>query len=376
MLKSSLKRMKKKNNPYPWPRKIIHLDMDAFFAAVEQRDRPEWRGKPVIVGGDPYGRGVVATASYEARSYGIRSAMPAAHARRLCPSAVFVRPDFNRYKQASEAVMAILRQHSDLVEPVSLDEAYLDVTQHKLGMEDPTIVASLIKQNIKAVTQLSSSAGVAPNLFLAKIASDFNKPDGLTVISPEDVGRFLEDLPVRKIPGVGPVTEAHLKKLNIHTCGVLGRKDLNDLCREFGKTGVFLYERARGIDEREVEPDVPSKQISTEETYAADIKDIDWLQSKLRDYAEEIFSELEAEGRSGKTITLKIKYFDFELITRSRTLREFPQKSYEVFLIACDLLRTKTQAGKKPIRLMGLGISGLEDLQDIQKRLAQKDLFA
>ena len=346
--------------------------MDAFFAAIEQKDNPALRGKPVVVGGDPFGRGVVSTASYEARKFGIHSAMPSAHARRLCPDAVFLRPRFRRYQEASSAIMAILRQHTGLMEPASLDEAYLDVTRHRFGIDDPVMVATMIKQNIFAVTGLTASAGVAPNLFLAKVASDFKKPDGLTVVRPQEVENFLRELPVRKIPGVGPVTEEALQKLKFLTCGDLAAADLRVLIKHFGKTGVFLQERARGLDEREVEPEWEPKQSSSEETFDQDTKDKNFLKDRLRDYSREVFAGLSESGRMGKTVVLKVKYFDFEQITRSHTLKREPRDWQEIYGVACDLLEKKTLAGKKPVRLIGLGLSGLKE---ITAKPLELDLF-
>lgn len=346
-------------------RKFIHIDMDAFFASVEQRDHPEYRGKPVIVGGDPFGRGVVSTASYEARKFGVHSAMASAQARKLCPQGIFLRPNFRKYSEASEIIMSILRKYTDLVEPVSLDEAYLDVTQNKLGIPEAKLLASMIKQNIFAATKLTASAGVAPNMFLAKIASDFKKPDGLTVIKPSDVQAFLQDLPVRKIPGVGPVTEEQLLKMKIRTCGDLAKCNLAVLTNVFGKWGTGLYQRALGIDHREVEPAGESKQYSSEETFIKDVKDIEWLKAKLKELAREVFAGLYENNRMGKTITLKVKYHDFQQITRSRTFNHYPSDWREVFEVACDLLEGKTEAGKKPIRLLGLGLSGLENLDQL-----------
>ena len=357
-----------------WKRKILHIDMDAFFAAVEQRDHPEYRGKPLVVGGDPFGRGVVSTCSYEARKFGIRSAMPAAQARRFCPQAIFVRPHFEKYQEVSDTVMSILRKHTDLVEQVSLDEAYLDVTHHRFGIDDPVVIAAMIKQSIRAVTQLTASAGVARNLYLAKIASDFRKPDGLTVIDPEKGMDFLKNLPVRKIPGVGPVTETQLREMKIFTCGDLAGVDPIRLYNRFGKMGMFLYDRAHGEDDSEVIPDAPAKQCSVEETFPCDIKDVEWLRMKLREYAEQVFEELQARGRIGRTVVLKVKYHDFELITRSRTLPAFPSVEEEIYETAAQLLLTKTQAGGKPVRLLGLGISGLEDVES-KVRPNQKELF-
>lgn len=348
--------------------------MDAFFAAIEQRDNPELRGKPVIVGGNPYSRSVVSTASYEARKFGVRSAMPSATARKLCPQGIFVRPSFEKYKAASKIIFSILRQHSVLVEPVSIDEAYLDVTEHKLKIEDPATIAKLIKQNIFAVTKLTASAGVAPNMFLAKIASDFNKPNGLTIIRPEDVKEFLIDLPVRKIPGVGPVTEKELHSLNLLTCGDLVKAGPIKLSQALGKYGASLYDRARGIDDRIVEPHGESKQYSAEETYDEDLLDMQIIKKKLRVLSNEVFQGLHDEGRMGKTIVLKVKYFDFEQITRSQTLSRKPESVDDVYQTVVLLLTKKTMAGKKPIRLLGVGISGLlpKISQDIP---AQMDLF-
>ncbi len=356
-----------------WQKKIIHIDMDAFFAAIEQRDNPEYRGKALIVGGDPFGRGVVSTASYEARKFGVRSAMPAAQARKLCPHGIFVRPHFEKYSLASRTIMAILRQHTDLVEPVSIDEAYLDVTKHRFGVEDPVMVASLIKQNIFAVTQLTASAGVAPNLFLAKIASGFKKPDGLTVVKPNEVENFLENLPVREIPGVGPVSEKELHGLGIKTCGELALKKKEFLMQHFGKWGYSLYERAHGRDDREVEPNTPAKQCSEEETFSSDVMDKKFLKMKLQEFARDIFEDLKGQGQKGRTVVLKVKYHDFEQITRSRTLPYYPSVD-DIYKTAAELLDAKTEAGKKPVRLVGLGISGLLEETELSTN-RQKDLF-
>lgn len=372
-MKASLVKSSPQKNFDSWPRKIIHIDMDAFFASIEQRDRPEFRGKPVIVGGDPFSRGVVSTASYEARPFGVRSAMPSAQARKLCPQGIFLKPNFEKYAKASQAIMAILHQHTDLMEPMSLDEAYLDVTQHKLGIKDPVMIASLIKQNILAVTRLTASAGVAPNLFLAKIASDFQKPNGLTVVAPEKIMDFLENLPVRKIPGVGPVTEKELKAFGVITCGQLAGIKKNLLLKKFGKIGNFLYERAHGRDSREVEPNMPSKQYSSEETFSKDTFDRAFLKAKLKQIADDIFNGLRQEGRMGRTVVLKLKYHDFELITRSQTLAKIPLSAREIYEVAARLLENKTHAGKKAVRLIGLGISGLD--QPVEKQMLQKELF-
>lgn len=350
-------------------RVILHMDMDAFFAAVEQHDRPELRGKPVIVGGEPGGRGVVSTASYEARTFGVRSAMPAFQAVKLCPQGIFVRPRFERYAEVSARVMAILRQHTDLVEPVSLDEAYLDVTTHRLKCADPVRAATMIRQSIHAMTGITASAGVSVNCFLAKIASDQNKPDGLTVIGPDDVQNFLKDLPVRKMPGIGPVTEKRLTGMNLRTCGDLaaaGRQRLFDI---FGKSGVEIWERAIGTDTRPVEPDGMPRQHSSEETFRADVINLQTLRNKLKEFSEELTIGLKEEGLTGRTVVLKIKYHDFQQITRSRTLSASVRGSEDLFRVACRLLTEKTEAGSKPIRLLGLGVSGLQEKSSIQEDL-------
>ncbi len=356
-----------------WPRKIIHLDMDAFFAAVEQRDHPEYRGKPVVVGGDPDGRGVVSTASYEARPFGIRSAMPAAQAKRLCPQAIFLKPRFDVYQIVSHEIRGIFKHYTDLVEPASLDEAYLDVTTDKLGIGDPVMIATLIKQNIRAVTKLTASAGVAPNMFLAKIASEMQKPDGLTVIAPEHIETFLKNLDVRKIPGVGPVTEKELHARGIRICDDLAAAGEARLRKWFGKTGSFLYQRACGVDTREVEPEGIPKQYSTEETFAQDIRDRNWLEARLRVYAQEVFEGLMRRGQQGRTVVLKVKYFDFEQITRSKTLAQTPDHWEVLYQVGLDLLRRKTLAGQKAIRLLGIGVSGLGEGPPPRSR--QGDLF-
>ena len=334
--------------------------MDAFFAAIEQRDFPELRGKPVVVGGDPKSRGVVSTCSYEARKFGIHSAMSSAQAYRLCPHAVFQRPRFEAYREVSRQVMLILHHHTDLVEAASLDEAYLDVTHHKLHIEDPVMIATMIKQHIAAATGgLTASAGVAASLFLAKVASDFNKPDGLTVVLPGQEETFLEKLPIRKIPGVGPVTEKRLLTMGYAVCGDLAAADPGSLEQSLGKWGAVLRERALGIDRRRVEPGGDPKQASAEETFEKDTRDINLLRERLAAFADEIFQDLEQQGLAGKTIVLKVKYYDFETITRSLTLERPPAHAREIYEVAARLLASKTAAGRKPVRLIGLGVSGL-----------------
>lgn len=352
-----------------WPRKIIHVDMDAFFAAVEQHDRPELRGKPVIVGGEPGGRGVVSTASYEARTFGVRSAMPAFQAKKLCPQGIFVRPRFDRYSEVSARVMAILRQHTELVEPVSLDEAYLDVTRHKLKVADPVKAAAMIRQSIHAMTGLTASAGVSVNCFLAKIASDQKKPDGLTVIGPDQIQDFLKDLPVRKMPGIGPVSEKKLIGMGILTCGDLAAAGRQKLFEVFGKHGIEIWERANGRDDRAVEPEGMPRQHSSEETFRADVLDVERLKTKLKEFSADLTGGLRDEGLTGRTVVLKIKYHDFEQITRSQTLGMPVKGPDDLYRVACRLLTEKTEAGRRPIRLLGLGVSGLQEKGGIQEDL-------
>ena len=350
--------------------------MDAFFAAVEQRDRPELKGKPVIVGGNPNSRSVVSTCSYEARKFGIHSAMPTAQAKRLCPGGVFLYPDFEKYSAASKSIMSIFQTYTPLVEQVSLDEAYLDVAENKLHLEDPVKLALLIKQHIFAVTKLTASAGVAPNMFLAKIASDMKKPDGLTVVTPDKVLEFLKDLPVRKIPGVGPRTEEILHGMAINTCEDLWGVKPKDLTAKLGKWGLELFHKARGEESREVNPHWERTQLSAEETFAKDITDMPRLKQKLAELAEHVFYDLQQEGRFGRTVVLKVEYHDFEQITRSRTLAEPPRDWATILKTVTDLLLTKTLAGKKAIRLLGVGVSGLNSTsKDEPAGPVQKELF-
>jgi len=358
----------------PWkaPRKILHIDMDAFFAAVEQRDRPELRGKPVIVGGSPQSRGVVSTASYEARPFGVRSAMSSAQAKKLCPQAVFLKPDFARYEEASRKIHAIFRKYTDRIEPVSLDEAYLDVTKNKLRHSDPAAIAGLIKQHIRAVTRLTASAGVAPNKFLAKIASDLKKPDGLCVIRPEEIQSFLDPLPVRKIPGVGPVTEKSLGALGISTCGELLFKSREELLRHFGRFGNDLYDMARGNDESPVIVGWESKQVGCEVTFDKDLLSLEDLEREIRILASEALHRVQEEKKKPKTLVLKVKYNDFTLITRSKTFLRPIESSENIAVEAFRLLEKKTEAGRRKIRLLGISLS---NFSSPLRKSVQKDLF-
>ncbi len=358
-----------------WPRKILHIDMDAFFAAVEQRDRPELRGKPVVVGGNPHGRGVVSTASYEARKFGIRSAMPAAEALRRCPEAVFLRPEIEKYSNVSDTVHTVISKYTDLIEWVSIDEAYLDISVNKLSVEDPVLLAKMIQQNIKVVTQLTGSVGVASNKFLAKIASDMNKPNGLTVVEPTHIRSFLEPLSVRKIPGVGPVSEKELNKLGIKTIGELAKKSREDLIHLFGKWGNALYDRARGIDESPIETESELKQMGSEETFERDLLDFPSMIEKIKSLSEDIAERLKNRQAKAKTVTLKVKYSDFTVITRAHSLI-LPFDSVDIiFEEAVRLLREKTEAGKRPIRLLGVSASHFA-LEDGATKKREDDLFS
>ena len=337
-------------------RKIIHVDMDMFYAAVELLERPELREQPVVVGGSPKSRSVVTTANYVARKYGIHSAMSCAEAYRRCPECVFIKPDFPKYHKYSQIIRSIFYKFTDLVEPLSLDEAYLDVTVNKTGEPSATRIASAIKKEIFEQTALTASAGVAPNMFVAKIASDFKKPDGLTVVPPEKVLAFIQPLPVRRIPGIGPVTDAHMAKLGIRTVADLASQTREWLDEHFGSFGQYLWEIARGIDEREVTPSWERKSLGEEETFERDLLDVQEIEEYLRDCSRSVFEQLLKEGKRARTVTLKIKYHDFRSITRRRTLEDFIATAEEIFVVARDLL-SRTDAGRVKIRLAGISLS-------------------
>ena len=297
-------------------RKIVHIDMDAFYASVEQRDDPSLRGRPVVVAWRGQ-RSVVCAASYEARRFGVRSAMPAMRAEKLCPDAVFVAPDFTRYRAVSRQVREIMLRHTDLVEPLSLDEAYLDVTETKTGLATATAVAKAIRASIREETSLTASAGVAPNKFLAKIASDWRKPDGLFVIRPEEVEDFLRPLPVARIHGVGKVMDGKLAAIGVRTVGDLAAFELHELERRFGRYGKRLSELAHGIDRSEVKPDRPTQSISAEDTFERDVP-LDAIETKLRELAEKVWAATRKTERTGRTVVLKLKTKEFRTLTRSQ----------------------------------------------------------
>lgn len=357
---------------YPDPvRKIIHIDMDAFYASVEQRDNPQLKGLPVVVGA-PEGRGVVLTASYEARKFGVRSAMPGREAKRLCPEAIFVPPRFAAYKEASSKVHAIFRRFTDLVEPLSLDEAYLDVTDDKMQIGSALEIAREIKRLILKETQLTASAGVSVNKFVAKVASGMQKPDGLTFIHPSKVEAFMEVLPVGDFYGVGRKTAKRMNELGLFTGADLKRLSEEQLVMQFGKSGHFYYRIVRGIDDRPVESERETKSVSVENTFDADVTDMDFLQKEMEQLTENLFKRLERHGLFGRTVTVKVKYHDFKQVTRSKTLAFRTKEKELVLRTALELLRL-TEAGHKKIRLLGVGVSGFED--EAEKKNGQLSLF-
>lgn len=344
-------------------RRIIHVDMDAFYASVEQRDHPELRGKPVAVGGRPESRGVVAAASYEARKFGVRSAIPMSRAIRLCPKLQIVKPSFHKYRAVSQQVFEIFHSVTPLVEGLSLDEAYLDVTENAwnepLGMN----VAKRIKAEIKKATGLTASAGVAPNKFLAKIASAWRKPDGLTVIAPERVESFLQKLPVDALWGVGPVTAARLREFGITKLMDVRMADPATLNEAVGSLSEWLVELAHGRDDREVTPDREAKSSSSEETYSHDLVDIEFMREEIDAMARENAEWLEKSGLLAKTVTIKVRYSDFSTVTRSNSAA--PTSNADEIANRAVRLLDKTEAKKRPVRLLGAGVHGLVDPTEI-----------
>jgi DNA polymerase-4 len=343
-------------------RKIVHVDMDAFYASVEQRDDPGLRNRPVVVAWKST-RSVVCAASYEARRFGIRSAMPAVRAERLCPDAVFVPPDFARYRAVSKLTREIFKRHTDLIEPLSLDEAYLDVTENKTGLATATRVARAIRAQILEELNLTASAGVAPNKFLAKIASDWRKPNGLFVIQPEDIGSFLPPLPVGRLPGVGKVTELRLAEMGVKTVGDLRAFEMVDLERRFGRHGQRLFELARGIDLSPVVPDRPTQSISAEDTFERDVP-LSETEPLIRRLAEKTWAASRKETRLPRTVVLKLKTSDFRILTRSLTPPSPPATCDDLTSIALSL-RDRVNLGPKQLyRLVGVGLSNFYDPQD------------
>ena len=332
--------------------------MDAFFASVEQLDDPELRGKPVAVGGSGE-RSVVAAASYEARKFGVRSAMSSVIAKRLCPDLIFVKHNFKRYSEVSASVFEIFKEYTDIIEPLSIDEAFLDVTDDKKKIGSATVIAERIRSEIKSRTGLTASAGISVNKFLAKIASDINKPDGLFLIRPEDAEKFIEELQIEKFYGIGKVTAQKMHKLGIHKGSDLKNWDLVSLIRNFGKAGVFFHDIVRGIDERPVEPDQERKSVGTELTYDKDLTVRFEIIAELYQLEKELMERLEHSGTTGRTITLKVKFSDFRQITRSKTLQNYIRNFETLHKEVTEIRRSLKLEGTR-IRLLGLSISNLE----------------
>ncbi len=344
--------------------------MDCFYAAVHQRDDPSLRGKPVAICGRPESRGVVAAASYEIRRFGVHSAMPSSQARRLCPDAIFIPPDFRRYSRESEKIFAIYREITPLVQAVSIDEAYLDVTDHLGDAGSATAVAKEIRRRVREERGLTVSVGVGPSRLIAKIASDFNKPDGLTVVPPAKVQAFLDPLPVRRLHGVGPATERALAEIEVRSIAELRAVPLETLSDRFGKHGRILFEFSRGIDERPVETHSERKSLGTENTYAEDLTELSAMEEELERMAQEVADALARRELAGCTVTLKLRYSDFTTITRSQS---FAAPVYDRAVIAGaarDLLLLRTEASSRPVRLLGVTVSNL-----VRERIAQLSLF-
>jgi DNA polymerase-4 len=351
-------------------RRVLHCDMDCFYAAVHMRDDPSLQGKPVVIGGTPEGRGVVAAASYEARHFGIHSAMPSSRALRLCPQVIFIPPDFRRYRRESEKIFALYREITPVIQTVSLDEAYLDLTGRLDAFGTATRAAREIRRRVREERGLTVSVGVGPNRLIAKIASDFHKPDGLTVVPPQRVQAFLDPLPVRRLHGVGPATEKVLAGMGVATVADLRTRSLEELLGRFGRHGRTLFEFARGIDERPVEVHQETKSLSTENTYRVDLHAVTEMEREVKRMGEEVAAAL-ARGRfAACTITLKVRYADFTTVTRSRTLSYPVADAASIVTCAKDLL-SRTEAGKRPVRLLGVGASTL-----VRGRMAQLPLFA
>lgn len=358
-------------------RKIVHVDMDAFYASVEQRDDPRLRRKPVIVAWKG-NRSVVCAASYEARTFGVRSAMPTLRAERLCPHAIFIPPDFARYRAVSRAVRGILKRHTELIEPLSLDEAYLDVTENKGNLPTATRVARAIREQIREELQLAASAGVAPNKFLAKIASDWRKPDGLFVIQPEDVQAFLTPLPVSRIPGVGKVTEKRLADMQVRTVGEVRDIGLSVLESRFGRYGTRLYDLARGIDLSPVVSDRPTKSISAEDTFEQDLQ-LDQTGPVIQQLAEKVWAASRKESRIARTVVLKLKTTDFRIISRRVTPAAPPECCEELCAIALSLRGRVGMSPQQRFRLVGVGLGNFQATEDCSSDMhessAQPELF-
>lgn len=340
-------------------RRILHCDMDCFYAAVHMRDDPSLRGLPVVIGGSPSGRGVVAAASYEARRFGIHSAMPAAQAIKRCPRAVFIKPEFSRYREESQAIFAIFERFTPVVQPASLDEAYLDVSDHLDELGSATAVARAIRRAVREERRLTVSVGVGPNKLIAKIASDYKKPDGLTVVPPHRVRAFLDPQPVRRIHGVGPATERALAELGVTTIAELRARPREELERRFGRHGESLWHSSRGIDRRPVRTERVRKSLGHERTYARDLRTLEEMDEQLERLGTMTADGLLERELAARTITVKVRYGDFTTLTRSRTLPLATASAGLIVRLARELLRT-TDAGRRSVRLLGVTGSGFE----------------
>jgi DNA polymerase IV len=349
-------------------KKIIHIDMDAFYASVEQHDNPALQGRPVIVGGDPEKRGVVSAASYEARTYGVHSAMPSSQARRLCPQGVFLPVRMHRYREVSGQIFQLLREYTPLVEPLSLDESFLDVTGSEKLFGPAPQIAKEVKRRIRETTGLTASAGIAPNKFLAKIASDYRKPDGLVEVKPEEVQGFLRELPISKLWGVGKATEEVLKGMGILKVGQLALFPAEKIERRLGKFGLELMALARGEDDRLVSPESEAKSVSQEETFTPDLENLEQMKRVLLDQAEQVGWELRKQKLKGSTVTVKVRYPDFTLVTRSLTLPSPTDQGIEIYQTAMKLL-PRTEALQRRARLLGVGISNFIHRDDPEQYL-------
>lgn len=360
-------------------RKIIHIDMDAFYASVEQRDFPEYKGKALVVGGSPEGRGVVAAASYEARVFGIHSAMPSQKAYRLCPQLLFIYPRFDVYKKVSSQIREIFKRYTDLIEPLSLDEAYLDVTQDKMNIGSAIQIAQEIRKAIKEELQLTASAGISINKFVAKVASDINKPDGLTFIGPSKIEAFMESLPVAKFHGVGKVTAAKMNHLNIYTGADLKKLTEVELIKHFGKQGRFYYRIVRGIDNRPVQSHREAKSVGVEDTFESDLTTQADMELELKKIAVKLCERVQKNQLKGRTLTLKIRFNDFSIITRSRSFHRGTDDYNFILEIALELLKKELFLSAvvelKKVRLLGITLSNFHELTILKNDPQQLRLF-
>ncbi len=352
---------------------ILHVDMDAFYASVELRDHPEMIGKPVVVGGSPKGRGVVAAASYEARKFGVFSAMPASRAIQLCPNAVFIKPRMEHYANVSKQIREIFFRFTSLVEPLSLDEAFLDVSGSEKLFGDGPAIAAEIKRLIKSELGLTASAGVAPNKYLAKVASDLEKPDGLVVVPADGVLEFLDPLEISRVWGIGPKTAEKFAAIGVTTIGQLRDVSMKRLKGTFGINSEHFWRLSRGLDTREVVPDRIAKSVSHETTFSADIDDDEMLEAWLLELTEQVGRRLRRHGIYGKTIQLKLRYSNFETITRSRTICPASQSTEPLWQTARELLKTSRQMDRRSVRLLGMGVSNLSRNKKIQQSLFDQE---